>query len=93
MTIKALTPGGIQITNFGPPKAYYTWDGVHVEWRGATRTENGWNNVGISMDMSTSDAMDLVLSLLDAVKKHSDYEAKLIPNFAKRLNKKLEKKK
>ena len=93
MTIKALTPGGIQITNFGPTNAYSTWDGVHIEWRGATRTENGWNNVGISLDMSTSDAMDLILAVLTAVEKHAEYEKKLIPNFAKRLNKKLENKK
>jgi hypothetical protein len=93
MTIKALTPGGIQITNISPTKAYYTYDGIHIEWRGATRTENGWNSVGIILDMSTTDAMDIVLTLLAAIEKHADYEKKLIPNFAKRLNKKLEKKK
>ncbi len=93
MTIRALTYGGIQIGNFGPPNAHYTWDGVHLQFDGSTQTADGWKRAGISIDMSCADAMDLVLALMDAVQKHSDYEARLIPNFAKRLNKKLERKK
>jgi hypothetical protein len=93
MTIRALTYGGIQIGNFGPPTAHYTWDGVHLQLDGSTQTADGWKRAGISIDMSCADAMDLVLTLMDAVQKHSDYEARLIPNFAKRLNKKLERKK
>ena len=93
MTIRALTYGGIQISNFGPVEAHSTFDGINVQWTGTTRTADGWKRAGISIDMSCADAMDLVLTLLDAVQKHADYEARLIPNFAKRLNKKLERKK
>jgi len=93
MTIRALTYGGIQISNFGPPNAHYTWDGVHLQLDGSAHIDGGWKRAGISIDMSCADAMDLVLTLMDAVQKHSDYEARLIPNFAKRLNKKLERKK
>lgn len=91
MTMRALTPGGIQITNFGPSEVTQTFDGLHLQWRGATRTEDGWKNVGVSIDMSAADAMDLVVALTSAVQKHAEYEARLLPNFAKRLAKKLEK--
>ena len=93
MTIRALVYGGIQIGNFGPPSCHYTWDGVHLQMRGSTLTKEGWEGAGISIDMATADAMDLVLVLLDAVQKHAEYESRLLPNFAKRLTKKLEKKK
>ena len=92
MTIRALTFGGVLITNFAAPKVIHTFDGVHVQFDGATRTADGWKNAGISIDMSSTDAMDLVLALISAIDKHADYEAKLIPNLTKRLNKKMEKK-
>jgi len=93
MTIRALTPGGVQITNIGPTEVLSLFDGIHLQWRGATRTEDGWKNVGISIDMSAADAMDIVVALTSAVQKHAEYESRLLPNFAKRLTKKLEKKK
>ena len=91
MTIRALIYGGIQIGNFGPVQAHPTFDGVHLQFDGSTQTADGWKRAGISIDLSAADAMDVVVVLLDAVQKHADYEKKLIPNFAKRLNKKLEK--
>jgi hypothetical protein len=92
MTIKALIYGGIQIGSFGPPQAHYTWDGIHLQLTGSTLTKEGWKQAGISIDMSSADAMDLILVLLDSVQKHADYEARLIPNFSKRLAKKLARK-
>lgn len=93
MTIRALIYGGVQISNFGPPSAHYTWDGLHLQLDGSAHIDGGWKRAGISLDMSAADAMDLIVVLMDAVQKHADYEANLIPNFAKRLNKKLEKRK
>jgi hypothetical protein len=93
MTIKILTFGGVLISNFTPPRAHYTYEGVHVEWRGSTHTKEGVKAAGVSLDMSAADAMDLVVALMDVVQKHADYEARHIPNFAKRLNKKLQRKK
>jgi hypothetical protein len=92
MTIKALVYGGVQISGM-TPRANCAFDGVHLQLNGSTLTNEGWKNAGISLDMSAADAMDLVSTLLDAVQKHSEYESKLIPSFAKRLNKRLEKRK
>lgn len=91
MTMRALTYGGVQISNFGPPNVRYTYDGVHLELSGSAQIEGGWKRAGISLDMSAADAMDIILALLDAVQKHADYEARIIPNFVKRLTKKLDK--
>ncbi len=91
MTMRALTYGGVQISNFGPPNVHYTWDGVHLQLSGSAQIDGGWKRAGISLDMSSADAMDLVLALLDAVQKHADFEARIIPNFVKRLTKKLDK--
>ena len=91
MNISAVTYGGHLLTNFSPPKAHYTYAGVSIEFRGATRTADGYKPAGITLDMSAADAMLVISELLDAVQKHAAYDASLVPNFAKRLNKKLEK--
>jgi len=92
MTMKAFVYGGVQIVRMTSPSAHYTYDGIHIQFLGSTLTDDGWKQAGISFDMSAADAMDLVMVIIDAVQKHSEYDAKLIPNFANRLTKKMERK-